>query len=200
MKIVLASASPRRAELLKNIGLEFSVRPDDSEEISTPGLDPAETVKELARNKASNVAGKIRNAGVLDSGEVLVIGADTVVVSNGEILGKPTDETDAERTLRRLSGNRHEVYTGISVIEAFSGREVCDFEATEVEFRDISDEEIAAYIRTGEPMDKAGAYGIQNLGALFVKRIEGDYFNVVGLPLCKLGMILTKEFGIRLIG
>ena len=200
MKIVLASASPRRAELLKNIGLEFSVRPDDSEEISTPGLDPAETVKELARNKASNVAGKIRNAGGLGDEEVLVIGADTVVVSNGEILGKPTDETDAERTLRRLSGNRHEVYTGVSVIDTFSGREVCDHEATVVEFRDISDEEIAAYIRTGEPMDKAGAYGIQNLGALFVKRIEGDYFNVVGLPLCKLGMILKKEFGVRLIG
>ena len=95
MKIVLASASPRRAELLKNIGLEFSVQPDDSEEISTPGLDPAETVKELARNKASNVAGKIRNAGGLGDEEVLVIGADTVVVSNGEMLGKPTDETDA---------------------------------------------------------------------------------------------------------
>ncbi len=200
MKIVLASASPRRAELLKNIGLEFSVRPDDSEEISTPGLDPAETVKELARNKASNVAGKIRNAGGLGDEEVLVIGADTVVVLSGEILGKPKDEADAERTLRRLSGNRHEVYTGVSVIDTFSGREVCDHEATVVEFRDISDEEIAAYIRTGEPMDKAGAYGIQNLGALFVKRIEGDYFNVVGLPLCKLGMILKKEFGVRLIG
>ena len=200
MKIVLASASPRRAELLKNIGLEFSVRPDDSEEISTPGLDPAETVKELARNKASNVAGKIRNAGGLGDEEVLVIGADTVVVLSGEILGKPKDEADAERTLRRLSGNRHEVYTGVSVIDTFSGREVCDHEATVVEFRDISDEEIAAYIRTGEPMDKAGAYGVQNLGALFVKRIEGDYFNVVGLPLCKLGMILKKEFGVRLIG
>ncbi len=200
MKIVLASASPRRAELLKNIGLEFSITPDDSEEISTPGLDPAETVKELARNKASNVAERIRNSGGLGGEEALVIGADTVVVLSGEILGKPKDEADAERTLRRLSGNRHEVYTGVSVIDTFSGREVCDHEATVVEFRDISDEEIAAYIRTGEPMDKAGAYGIQNLGALFVKRIEGDYFNVVGLPLCKLGMILKKEFGVRLIG
>ena len=119
---------------------------------------------------------------------------------NGKILGKPANEADAAKTLGLLSGNRHEVYTGISVIEAFSGREVCDFEATAVEFRDISDEEIDAYIRTGEPMDKAGAYGIQNLGALFVKRIEGDYFNVVGLPLCRLGMILKKEFGVRLIG
>lgn len=200
MKIVLASASPRRAELLKNIGLEFSITPDDSEEISTPGLDPAETVKELARNKASNVAERIRNSGGLGGEEALVIGADTVVVLSGEILGKPKDEADAERTLRRLSGNRHEVYTGVSVIDTFSGREVCDHEATVVEFRDISDEEIAAYIRTGEPMDKAGAYGIQNLGALFVKRIEGDYFNVVGLPLCKLGMILKKKFGVRLIG
>lgn len=200
MKIVLASASPRRAELLKNIGLEFSITPDDSEEISTPGLDPAETVKELARNKASNVAERIKNSGGLGGEEALVIGADTVVVLSGEILGKPKDEADAERTLRRLSGNRHEVYTGVSVIDTFSGREVCDHEATVVEFRDISDEEIAAYIRTGEPMDKAGAYGIQNLGALFVKRIEGDYFNVVGLPLCKLGMILKKEFGVRLIG
>ncbi|HIW57922.1 MAG TPA: septum formation inhibitor Maf [Firmicutes bacterium] len=200
MKIVLASASPRRAELLKNMGLEFSITPDDSEEISTPGLDPAETVKELARNKASNVAERIRNSGGLGGEEALVIGADTVVVLSGEILGKPKDEADAERTLRRLSGNRHEVYTGVSVIDTFSGREVCDHEATVVEFRDISDEEIAAYIRTGEPMDKAGAYGIQNLGALFVKRIEGDYFNVVGLPLCRLGMILKKEFGVRLIG
>lgn len=192
MKFVLASASPRRRELLENIGLKFEIMADNSDEEFAENEQPFDTVKRLAKQKALNVAGKVQS-------DAIIIGADTVVSIDGKILGKPKDETEAEEMLSLLSGRRHTVFTGIAVIEKSSGRIVSDFEATDVKFRELSREEIKEYVRSGEPMDKAGAYGIQNLGALLIEGIDGDYFNVVGLPLCKLGIILKQEFDVKVL-
>lgn len=192
MRIVLASSSPRRRELLGNIGLEFEILTDDSDEEFVPGELPEDTVMRLSAQKARSVADRI-------DGDALVIGADTVVAIDGKILGKPKDEQDAERMLTALSGRRNTVFTGVTVINTSDWKAVSEFERTDVKFRDISADEIRRYIKSGEPMDKAGAYGIQNLGALLIDGIDGDYFNVVGLPLCRLGMILKREFGLTVI-
>ena len=189
MKIILASASPRRRELLSALGLSFEIRPAIGEEHPVPGLPGGETAKRLSRAKCLEIA-----AGA--DGQDVVIAADTVVCLDDEILGKPADEEDAARMLKALSGRDHRVYTGVTV--ARGGRVLSDYEETAVHFRPLTEREIAAYIATGEPMDKAGAYGIQGCAALFVRAIEGDYFNVVGLPLCKLGQML-KELGVELI-
>ena len=194
MRFILASASPRRREILENISLDFEIIADESEEIMIEGEKPYDTVKRLAMQKAKNIA-----AGIESGENTIVIGADTVVSIDGKILGKPNDEIEANDMLLTLSGRINTVYTGLAVIETQSGKEVSDFVSTGVKFRNLSEKEIENYIRSGEPMDKAGAYGIQKIGGLFVESINGDYFNVVGLPLCRLGEILSEEFGINLI-
>lgn len=194
MKFILASGSPRRKEILENISLEFEIMADESDEIMIEGEKPYDTVKRLAMQKAKNIASRV------ETGEnTIVIGADTVVSIDEKILGKPKDEREAKDMLLTLSGRINTVYTGLAVIETQSGKAVSEFVSTGVKFRSLSEKEIENYIKSGEPMDKAGAYGIQKIGGLFVESINGDYFNVVGLPLCRLGEILSEEFGINLI-
>ena len=190
MNIVLASSSPRRQELLRMLNAKnLIIHPAQSEESLPENATPAEAVVELSRQKAREVS-------VHFSRGDIIIAADTVVSLDGEILGKPHSEAQAEEMLADLSGREHRVYTGVTVIN--EGREICEFEETTVFFRDITQREIMAYVLTGEPMDKAGAYGIQGKGGLFVKGIVGDYFNVMGLPICRLGIILSK-LGVDLI-
>ena len=185
MKIVLASGSPRRRELLTMLGIrDFEVHPASGEECPPQVTDPEEIVRALASAKAREVA-----AGYPD--DTMVIAADTIVWLDGVPLGKPRSETEAVTMLSSLSGRRHEVYTGLSLI--CGGRESCETENTSVCFRELSPEEIRRYVEDGEPMDKAGAYGAQGKGALFTERIEGDFFNVVGLPLCRLGKMLAER-------
>lgn len=189
-RIILASQSPRRRELLENIGLEFEVKVDNSPEIVDETMEIEEIVKCLSAKKAENVSK------TLDNEDCVVIAADTVVAFEDRILGKPKDEEDAKNMLKILSGNVHFVYTGISVLDNKTGKCISDFEKTKVRFREITDSEINSYIKSGEPMDKAGSYGIQGLGSVFVEKICGDYFNIVGLPISKLCGILKNEFGI----
>ncbi|HOV78869.1 MAG TPA: Maf family protein [Bacillota bacterium] len=189
-KIVLASSSPRRRELLKQIGLEFRTLVCPVDETPPGDAGPAELVQILAERKAAAVAG------ILDDG--LVIGADTVVVWNGLVMGKPSDGEDAARMLRLLQGTSHEVYTGVAVIDADGGRSLVGCEKTQVCFRPLEEEEICRYVATGEPMDKAGAYAAQGLATVFISGIKGCYTNVVGLPLPKLAQML-KQFGCRVI-
>lgn len=191
-KIVLASQSPRRHELLAGLISDFEIITDNSEEVVDPELLPEEVVKMLAMQKAQNVAAKA-------DADAIIIAADTVVFIDGKILGKPKDEADAAAMLRRLSGREHHVCTGIAVVDNKTGRAVSDIQRTTVCFKPLSDGEIDRYIATGEPMDKAGAYGIQNLGALFVEGIKGDYFNVVGLPICRLAQVLKREFNYNIM-
>lgn len=179
-QIVLASQSPRRKNLLSQINLTFIIHPSSVEESFDPSVKPEKIVEQLALDKARDVATNYASA--------LTIGADTIVVLDNEILGKPVDEPDAFRLLKKLSGNIHEVYSGVCLLltdEHKSFTEYITFhEVTEVTFAELSDQEIWDYIQTGSPMDKAGAYGIQDdWGSLFVSRIEGDYYNVVGFPL-----------------
>ncbi|MBR1660177.1 MAG: septum formation protein Maf [Oscillospiraceae bacterium] len=189
-KFILASASPRRRELLEMLRVHpLEIRPAAGEEKAHPELGPEDLVTELSLAKASEIAA---GAGPED----VVIGADTVVALDGAVLGKPKDPDDAARMLRALSGREHSVFTGVTVIR---GVEVISrAEHSRVRFRPLEEGEIARYIASGEPMDKAGAYGAQGLASLFVERIDGDFFNVMGLPLCLLGRMLLK-FGIELI-
>lgn len=174
MKIVLASSSPRRKELLKTAGVSFETDVEGVEEI--PQGDTAEEIVcSLACQKCRPVAAR--------RPEDCVIGADTVVVLDGDVLGKPADEKEACRMLRSLSGREHDVYTGVCI--STGGKEYVFSERTAVKFFELTDEEIYTYVKTGEPMDKAGAYGIQGLGCALVEEIKGDYFNVVGLPVAK---------------
>lgn len=183
MKLILASQSPRRAELLKQMGLSFEVRPSNTEEVTEPGLTPQQEVVSLSLQKARAVYESL-------SEEAVVLSADTVVVLDDIILGKPRDEEDAKRMLTALSGRSHFVLTGVTVMGP--GGTLTHCEKTEVTFRGLSEKEIDAYIATFEPMDKAGAYGIQGFGGLFVSHLAGDYFNVVGLPVCAAGQMLRK--------
>ena len=183
MAIILASASPRRRELLKFITEDFTVRVSDVQEITNPDLSPEETVKALAVLKGEAVAE--------DFPEDTVISADTIVVLDGKILGKPKNEEDAFSMLSSLSGRAHEVFTGVCIIQG--GKKNVFAERTEVIFHSLSEEEIRAYIETGEPADKAGAYGIQGKGCTLVKSINGDYNNVVGLPVSRLNRILKES-------
>lgn len=176
--ILLASASPRRKELLELMGLEFVVKTAGVDETLPPDITPEEAVAYLSRIKAQAVEGE---------GEI-IIGADTVVAIDGCILGKPKDSTDAAVMLKRLSGRKHSVFTGVTVI--YFDKINTFTSETEVEFYPLTDAEISSYIATGEPMDKAGAYGIQGKGSLLVKGITGDYFNVVGLPVSRLWHVL----------
>ena len=180
MRIVLASASLRRQELLKRLYNRFDIIISnfDEESVKYNG-SPEEYVKELSNGKALDVAQ------TLDDGAI-VIAADTIVVHDNNILLKPKDENDAEKMLKSLSGDIHHVYSGVTVVNTYNGKIVNEAVVTEVKFSELKDEEIKRYIKTGEPMDKAGAYGIQGYGGIFVEKINGSYYNVVGLPLNKL--------------
>lgn len=194
-EIILASASPRRSELLRNMGLDFSVVVSDADEASVDRDVPPEIyVQELALLKAASTAKKIT-----DRKDAIVISADTVVVNNGAILGKPDSEAEAERMLSELSSRTHQVFTGICVLRIRDAYTVCKAVRTDVTFKELSKEKIRRYIDSGEPMDKAGAYGIQGLGAMLAERINGDYFNVVGLPVSALSDILEQDFEFKLI-
>ena len=188
--IILASSSPRRADLLKTIGVSFELVPSNINERPHQDEAPADYIIRLARAKVIDAARK------RDSG--LVIGADTIVVLDGRILGKPRDEDDASRMLKLLSGRWHAVMTGVALYDAATRREVADYDKTLVRFAQLSDKEIDWYINTGEPMDKAGAYAIQERGAMFIEEIAGNYHNVVGLPLTLLYR-LSKRMGYSFI-
>ena len=188
MHLILASASPRRKELLSLFGIPFVIRAADIDETMDPGKAPFAEVARVSRLKALAVS--------RDPGDV-VIAADTIVVCEGRVLGKPRDEEDAFRILSLLSGRDHEVMTGMTVLR---GDEIVTHtEVTKIHFRQLHPEEIRAYIATGEPMDKAGAYGIQGGAALFCTDMVGDYYNVMGLPVCRLAMIL-RSFGLPIWG
>ena len=181
MQLILASASPRRQELLKLFGLPFTVRVADIDETMDPGLPPFDEVGRVSRAKALAIP---REA------DDIVIAADTIVVCEGKTLGKPRDAEDAKAMLRLLSGRDHQVMTGCTVLRGES-RETFT-EVTDIHFRDLSEIEIARYVASGEPMDKAGSYGIQGGAALFCTHMVGDYYNVMGLPVCRLGMVLRQ--------
>ncbi len=181
-RIVLASQSPRRRELLAQIGIAHEVRPADVDESVLPGEEPLPHVERLARAKAHALAGVMPDA--------VVIAADTIVVVDGRILGKPADDGHAREMLRALAGRTHTVHTAVAVARGEST--LSAVESVAVTFRALGDDEIAAYVETGEPRDKAGAYGIQGYGAVLVQRIEGDYFAVMGLPLMRLVMLLRQ--------
>ena len=184
MAVILASQSPRRRELLGQMGFtDYIIRPAQGEEIIDPDLSPDKLVEELSRQKCAEVA-------ALSDADDLVIAADTVVAIDGTVLGKPRSEQDAYAMLSRLSGRHHTVYTGVTVSRG--GKVLTAHEATRVHFRPLTSAEIETYIATGEPMDKAGSYGIQGYGAMLVEGISGDYFNVVGLPLCRLYLMLKE--------
>ena len=185
-RVVLASGSPRRHQLLNLIGIEHEVNPANIDETMRPREAPRRHAERLAREKAATIA--VRDP------DLITIGADTVVVINRKVLGKPADTTDAARMLGMLSGREHTVITAVAVARGKKLRSA--IEEVRVKFRRLRDDEIEAYIATGEPMDKAGAYGIQGFGATIVERIEGDYFAVMGLPLVRL-VGLMRDVGVR---
>ena len=188
--IILASASPRRKEILEKTGLQFTVDESSYEEETDSGLKPRELARYLSREKAREVARRHRNA--------LIIAADTIVVSGGRLFGKPRSKQEAREMLKALSGKSHSVITGFTIIDTKEKKEFSKTVESKVFFKKLSADEIEAYIRSGEPFDKAGAYGIQGLGAVIVKKIEGDFFNVMGLPLNALSESL-KKFGINVL-
>jgi septum formation protein len=189
-QIILASSSPRRRELMAGLGIDFTVQPSLEDEDVPAGTAPAQMVEMLSLRKAQSSARGFQQG--------LVIGSDTIVVLNDRILGKPSDENDAFSMLSQLQGRIHTVYSGVAVVEAGTGKYKTAHQFTKVKMRTLSEEKIRRYIKTGEPMDKAGAYAIQGLGATLVESIEGDYFTVVGLPLSLLSDMLA-EFGVEVL-
>ena len=181
MNLILASASPRRKELLEKFGVPFVIRAADIDETMDPGKAPYDEVGRVSRLKALATA---REA------DDILIAADTIVVCEGKVLGKPRDEAEAAEMLRLLSGRDHQVMTGCTVLRGESC--VTFTEVTDIHFRELSEKEIAGYVASGEPMDKAGSYGIQGGAALFCERMVGDYYNVMGLPVCRLGQVLKE--------
>lgn len=190
VKLILASGSPRRIELLKMLGCKFQIISSKDEERINPRLSPIQNAKRLSRLKALNVASKIS--------EGIVIAADTMVVLGKKILGKPKNKKEAQEMLEKLSGKEHRVITGVAIINVKTKKIMQDVVITKVKFRKLNKNLIERYIASGEPLDKAGAYGIQGKASLLVESIKGDYFNVVGLPLNPLNQLLEK-FGIGLI-
>lgn len=188
--MVIASASPRRAKILRDIGISFDVVYPEVDEAKVSCNTPSDLVQKLAYEKANNVSMKISKPSI-------VIGADTIVYLE-EVIGKPKDDFHAFELLKKLQGTVHDVFTGISVIDSSTGYFESEYERTKVYMRCLTDENILNYIKTGETKDKAGGYGIQGIGALLVERIEGCYFNVVGLPVQRLNKLLLK-FGIKII-
>ncbi len=188
MNIILASKSPRRVEILKNIGAKFEIIPANADESVEKGIKPSDAVMEISKRKALCILEKHDDA--------FIISADTVVAIDGNIIGKPRDDEHAFLILKSLSGRTHEVLTGFTLCtkeKIYHG-----YVYTEVQFRKLADEEIYRYIKSGEPRDKAGAYGIQEKGSVFVTGIKGDYFNVMGLPVCEINRVAKEEFGIEL--
>lgn len=181
MNVILASQSPRRKELMGLFRIPFIIRVADIDETMDPNKPVYDEVARVSRAKAEATP---------HTPSDVVIAADTVVVCNGQVLGKPTDEQDACRMLRLLSGRDHQVMTGVCVL--YNGTATTCTEVTDIHFRELSDREILAYVRTGEPMDKAGSYGIQGGAALFAEKMAGDYYNVMGLPVCRLGSLLRQ--------
>jgi septum formation protein len=188
MRLILASSSPRRAEVLRNAGFVFEIRPADVDETRQPHEAAEDYVRRVAQAKARAIAEPAR----ADRERAIVIAADTIVLAEGQILGKPRDAEDARRMLRLFSGKIHEVLTALSVINVPAAKEALHVEKTRVEFLKMSEEEMETYIQTGEPLDKAGAYGIQGIAGRFATRIEGCYFNVLGLPLSRLWTTLQS--------
>jgi septum formation protein len=186
VRIILASGSPRRHDLLQMIGIAHEVIPADIDETQFDGERPLEHAERLAREKGATIAARFPDS--------LVISADTIVVENGEVLGTPRDAADACRMLRRLSGRTHRVFTAVAT--TLGGRTISAVEEVSVTFLPLTDQAIAAYVATGEPMDKAGSYGIQGYGATLVERIDGDFFAVMGLPISRLVRLLG-EMGVR---
>ena len=186
-RVILASASPRRRELLRLIGVDHEVRPADIDESYLPGERPDAHAERLARGKAEAIAS-------VAGADAVTIGSDTIVVVDGDVLGKPRDREHAGQMLRRLSGRSHVVMTGVAV--SWCGKTLSGVEQVDVTLRALSDDELERYIDTGEPMDKAGAYGIQGFGATIVERVDGDYFAVMGLALNRLAGLL-REAGLR---
>lgn len=189
-RLILASGSPRRRELLDKFGIDYEILPAQGEESAPPELTPGERVKALAAQKAEETAHRVNDP------TAVILAADTLVELDGEVLGKPGASERARAMLCALSGREHRVWSGVCIREG--EKILAESECTAVRFRALSDAEIEAYIATGEPLDKAGAYGYQGLASLFVERIEGDFFNVMGLPVCRVGQML-REFGISLL-
>jgi septum formation protein len=189
-QIILASASPRRKEILQKTGLSFTVDESTYEEDNGAGLEPAELAVRHSLGKAMDIAPKYSDA--------IIISADTIVVLGKKVFGKPKNKIEAMDMLSKLSGKAHTVITGFTILETATAKRFSKAVESKVYFRKLSSDEIAAYIRSKEPMDKAGAYGVQGLGAAIVRRIEGDFFNVMGLPLCELVMAL-KKFGVKIL-
>jgi len=189
MEIILASQSPRRKEILSLLDIPFKIMVSDADETVEEGLPPHFIAESLSLKKAVAVAKNITVPSI-------IIGADTIVLAEGEILGKPKDTEDANRMLSMLSDKWHKVISGVTVFRTTDAKSESFYVETDVKFSSLSQREISDYIKTGEPMDKAGAYGIQGKGAKFIEQIRGDYFNVVGLPLSELYKVLKKEFNI----
>jgi septum formation protein len=183
-KIILASTSPRRKELARTMGLDFEIVPSNYEEDMTKKLKPKEMVLEFSEGKASDVAKKFT--------EGIVIGVDTIVVFNGKKIGKPKSDEQAFEMLKSYSGKKQQVYSGVCLIDCKTKKKIKDFEVTEVYFKKLEDEEIRNYLKTGEHKDKAGAYGIQDLSSIFIKKINGCYFNVMGFPIYNIYKNLKK--------
>ena len=190
MNIILASASPRRKEILENTNIKFDIISSSIEELILGGESPCQMVMRLAFEKGIDIASKHKSD--------LVISADTIVVLDNTVLGKPKDEEEAKLMITNLSGRTHQVITGISLINLENDKKVIDYVISNVKFKNLSDDDINDYIKTKESLDKAGAYGIQGYGALLVEEIQGDYFNIVGLPISKLSDLLKKHFNINL--
>jgi septum formation protein len=188
--LILASASPRRKDLLEQIGLTFEIETADIDETPQLAEDPMGYTRRLAEHKAAAVMAKLSRR--RDPARLVVLGADTTVVCAGQILGKPVDEADAARMLRLLAGKTHQVITGVALVTGTGAAALVEAEVTEVVVNPLTDKEIADYVATGEPMGKAGAYGIQGRAARFIPRIEGCYFNVVGLPLARVSAMLGR--------
>lgn len=189
-KIILASKSPRRSEILKCAGIPFEVFSADADETAVKGVTAAELTMGLASRKLRAVCELIGD-------DRLILAADTLVCRNGEVFGKPKDEADAERMLTLLSDGWHEVYTGIAMQK--NGKLVIDYDVTHIRMRKMGKAEIKAYVASGEPMDKAGAYAVQELGSMFVQRLDGSFHNVVGLPICLVCTHLYDDFGISVL-
>jgi septum formation protein len=191
-KLILASASPRRKQLLKQIGLEFEVLASNIDEKLNPRLKPLHQVEALSLQKAEATAAMKEAKGAL------ILAADTMVAIGDEILGKPKDEKDAKRMLRKLSGSVHTIVTGFTLLDTTTSKHVTRSVESKVWFKSLSSQEISAYVKTKEPMDKAGAYAIQEIGAIFIEKIEGDFLGAVGLPVYALAKEL-KKFGIQVL-
>ncbi|TFE30697.1 Maf family protein [Cohnella luojiensis] len=193
-QLVLASASPRRQELIALLGLPIRILPSHVEEDTPEDWTPSQIVEGLSLRKALAVKEKLTNPADVSS---IIVGSDTIVVLNGKVMGKPRDEHEARLMLEQLSGNTHEVFTGVTCVRISDAKTVTSHRVTKVRMRSLSAEQISRYVDTGEPMDKAGAYGIQEIGSLLIESIEGCYFNVVGLPVSLLAVQL-EQFDIKI--